>query len=77
MARVPARVARKLVTAPAANTEAMVSALHMGGRGMSASVPAMATVASAMTATMSSAGIHWRRHCHKSRHHERCKCCTE
>jgi hypothetical protein len=74
MTRVAARVACNLVTAPAANSKAMVSALNMGGRGMSATVSAMATVTSGMTATMSSTGIHWRRRSHKSRHHERCKC---
>jgi hypothetical protein len=73
MARVAARVSSKVVTTPAANSKTMVSSPNMGRRGMSATVPAMATAMSAMTAAMSSTGIHWWRDYQKSCHHKRSK----
>ena len=39
---------------PAANTKAIMSALNMGGRGMSATVPTMATAMFAVTAVRAS-----------------------
>jgi hypothetical protein len=70
MARVAARVFSKVVTTPAANGKTMVSSPNMGRRGMSASVPAMATAIPAMSST----GIHWWRDYQKSCHYERSKC---
>jgi uncharacterized protein YggE len=57
----------------AANTKAMMSALNMGGHGVSATVPTMATAMFAVTAAMASTSISRRRHCQKSCHHERSK----
>jgi hypothetical protein len=73
MARVAGRVSSKVVTTPAANSKTMVSSPNMGRRGMSATVPNMAAAISAMTAAMSSTGIHWWRDYQKSCHHKRSK----
>jgi uncharacterized protein YggE len=61
------------VATPAANTKAMMSALNMGGRGMSATVPTMATAMFAVTAAMASTSISRRHHCQESCHHKRSK----
>jgi hypothetical protein len=70
MTRVAARLSSKVVTTPAANTKRLVSSSNMGRRGMSASVPAMATAMSAMTSTSKSRRSDYQKSCH----HERSKC---
>ena len=72
-ARVAACVASKVLTTAAANSKTMVSSPNMGRRGMSATVPAIAAAMSAMTAAMSSTGIHWWRDYQKSCDHKRSK----
>jgi hypothetical protein len=67
-------MADKTVATPAANANASVSALNMASRGVSDSMPAMATAMSAVTTAMSSTSVHWWRHYQKSRHHKRSKC---
>jgi hypothetical protein len=69
MAHVAARVSSKVGTTPAANSKTMVSSSNMGRRRMSATA-AMAAPRSAMTAAMSSTGIHWWRDHQKCRHHK-------
>jgi hypothetical protein len=56
-----------------ASTETSMSTLNMAGLGMFDSMPAMSAVTPAMTST----GIHWRRNCQKSCHHQRSKRRTE
>jgi hypothetical protein len=49
------------------------AALKMAGCGMFGSMPTPVTAMSAMTPAMTATGIHWRRNCQKSCHHERSK----
>jgi hypothetical protein len=46
----------------------------MATRGMSSdSVPTVSAMTAGVTAAVTSTGIHWRRNCQKSCHHERSK----
>jgi hypothetical protein len=66
------------MTTSTASTETSVSTLNMAGRGMSSySMPTSVTAVSTMTPAMTSTGIHWRRNCQKSCHHQRSKRRTE
>jgi hypothetical protein len=62
-----------MVTTSTASTETSVSALNMASRGMFDTMSTMVTAMSAVTPAMTSTGIHWRRNCQKSCHHERSK----
>jgi hypothetical protein len=69
-----ARGPRNLMTTSTAGTETSVSTPNMAGRGMSSdSMPTSVTAVSTMTPAMTSTGIHWRRNCQKSCHHQRSK----
>jgi hypothetical protein len=64
-------------TSTASTETSVFAALNMAGPGMFDSMPTMVTAVSAMTPAMSATGIHWRRNCQKSCHHQRSKRRTE